>query len=254
LTPVGEKLDLTDHVKGHRQYLLRIQFSPGQDRATAGLRWTTVCEANVAVLPRLKDQGTEITYLATNQALVSAGPGVAQAKPHVVEGAIGESKLTLELATPREEAVTQIFAATHVASSNPPDAKVKYQIEYSLDEGKSWQELVRDWSIPRRGEEPGDFWSQSFCWGSTKLTDQKTSKVRVRFRNDGGKANLRSEMHLAYRVPQQDTLRVSYAWSDAVADDQSASHVFESSDKPQTWQIPTAKAVVTRWVEMEPVP
>jgi hypothetical protein len=247
------QFDLTDRVKGQRQYWLRLHFDEEQKLADAGLRWTTVCQCNVAVLPRLKDQGTEITYAASNQALVSAGPTVAQAKPHVVDGDFGQNKIALKLKTPRDEPVSQIFAATHVASSNPPDGKVKYQIEYSLDEGKSWQALVRDWTIPRRGEEPADFWSQSLCWGSKELKGEKSSQVRVRFRNDGGKQNLRSEMHLAYRVQSQDAMRVTYAWSDAVADDQSASNVFAPSDKPQTWRIPTAKGVVTRWVEMEPV-
>lgn len=253
-TKVDGQLDLTDHVKGRRQFWLRFHTDAAQQLREAGLRWTTVCQSNVAVLPRLKDQGTEITYLASNQALVSAGPSLAAAKPHVVEGALGQNKVTLELATPRGETVAQIFAATHLASSNPPDPKVKYQIECSLDSGKSWQALVLDWSIPRRGEEPRDFWSQSFCWGSKEVSDDKASKVRVRFKNDGGKANLRSELHLAYRVPKPDAMRVSYGWSDAVADDQTASHVFAASDKPQTWRIPTAKAVVTRWVEMEPTP
>ena len=243
------QLDLTDHVKGCRKYWLYFEGA----LESAGLRWTTVCQTNVAVLPRLKDQGTEITYAASNQALVSAGPTVAQAKPYIVEGDFGQNRVALQLEAPRGEPVTQIFAATHLASSNPPDPKVKYQIEYSLDEGQAWQPLVRDWKIPRRGEEPPDFWSQSLCWGSKELKDERADRVRVRFRNDGGKQNLRAEMHLAYRVPEPDAMRVTYAWSDAVADDQSASNVFAPSDKPQTWRIPTAKAVVTKWVEMEPV-
>jgi len=250
-TKLAGSLDLTDHVKGHRQYWLRIEHTGATKLPDAGLRWTTVCQANVSVLPRLKDQGTEITYLASNKALVSAGPTIPQVKPHIVEGALGQPSVTLELATPRGEPVTSVYAASHLASSNPPDPSVKYQIEYSIDGGKSWQPIVRDWTIPRRGEEPDDFWSQSYCWGSAEVK-QKADKVRVRFRNDGGKNNLRVEAHLAYRVPKQDSLRVTYAWSDAVADDHSASHVFEPGDKPQTWSIPTAKAVVTRWVEMQP--
>jgi hypothetical protein len=245
-------LDLTDYVKGQKKYWLRIEFAEGQDRAESGLRWTTVCQCNVAVLPRLKDQGTEVTYAASNQALVSAGPSIAQVKSHVVDGAIGQNKLTLQLATPHKEPITHVFAATHLGSSNPPDPKVKYQIEYSLDDGKSWQPLVKDWTIPRRGDEPADFWSQSFCWGSKEIMG-KASSALVRFKNDGGKSNLRTEMHLAYRVPEPDDLRVTYAWSDAVADDHTESHTFAPSEKPQSWKIPTAKAVVTKWVEMDPV-
>jgi hypothetical protein len=247
------QLDLTDHVKGQRQYWLRLHFDEGQKPGDAGLRWTTVCQCNVAVLPRLKDQGTEITYAASNQAIVSAGPTAAHAKSHIVEGSFGQNKVALELETPRGEAISGIFAATHLASGNPPDGKVRYQIEYSFDKGQSWRPLVRDWTIPRQGKEPPDFWSQTLCWGSKEIDDETPAMVRVRFINDGGKQNLRSEMHLAYRVPEPDAMRVTYAWSDAVADDQSASNVFAPSDKPQTWRIPTAKAVVTKWVEMEPV-
>ena len=73
----------------------------------------------------------------------------------------------------------------------------------------------------------------------------------------------RVEAHLAYDVPNHDSMRITYAWSDAVADDHTASHTFapsrigasvNGSDELQTWSIPTAKAVVTRWVEMQPVP
>lgn len=247
------QLDLTDAVKGHRQYWLRFETDDAAKLADAGLHWTTVCQCNVSVLPRLKDQGAEITYQASDQALVSAGPTVPQIKAHVVEGELGGRTVTLGLKSPRGEQVTAVHGATHVASGNPPDPKVKYQIEYSIDSGKSWQPIVSDWQIPRRGEEPKDFWSQSFCWGSAPVS-AKASQVQVRFRNDGGKSNLRSEAHLTYRPAAQDSMRVTFAWSDAVADDQSASHVFAPSEKPQTWRIPTAKAVATRWVEMEPTP
>ena len=67
------------------------------------------------------------------------------------------------------ELVLAVYAAAHVLSSNPPDPKVKYRIELSADGGKSWRTVVKDWSIPRRGEEPKDFWSQSMCWGALDL-------------------------------------------------------------------------------------
>jgi hypothetical protein len=250
-TTLAGRLDLTDIVKGGKQYWLRIGFNSRDELATAGLRWTTVCQTNVAVLPRLKEEGSEITYQASGQALVSAGPTIAQAKRHLVAGGFGQKQVTLELATPRGEPVAEVFAATQVASSNPPDPRVNYQIEVALDGSGAWQPLVRDWNIPRRGQEPGDFWSQSFCWGSQRLK-QETGKVKVRFTNNGGKTNLRSEMHLAYRVGPTDPLRVTYAWSDSKSKEQRASNVFGPSDAAQTWRIPTAKSVVTRWVEMEP--
>jgi hypothetical protein len=258
-TALAGSADLTDAVKGHRAYWLRFEAAgekPWIEQFTESkLRWTTVCQTNVAVLPRLKDQGTEITYQASHEALVSAGPNRSQAEPHMVEGSWDSPRVTLELATPRGEPITHLYAATHVASGNPPNPNVKYQIEYSLDAGQSWQPVVADWQVPRRGQEPADFWSQSFCWGERPLPEESRSpRVRVRFRNDGGKANLRCELHAAYRVQQRDAVRVTYAWSDAMSDDRSASHVFTAAEGPQTWRIATANETVTRWVEMEPAP
>jgi hypothetical protein len=244
------KADLTDLAKGHRHYWLKFH-APAEKLAAASVSWTTVCQANVAVLPRLKDGGTQITYHASGQALVSAGPGIHQSRPHLVEGDFGQRQLVLELATPRGEPVTEIFAATHVASGNPPDPQVKYGIDYSTDAGRRWEPMVRDWNIRRQGNEPADFWSQSFVWGSAKPREEAKS-VRVRFSNDGGKANLRSELHLAYRVPQQDPLHVTYAWSDSEGPNRTASHRFDPSGDRQPWQIPTGNEVVTRWVEMTP--
>ena len=64
--------------------------------------------------------------------------------------------------------------------------------------------------IPRRGEEPKDFWSQSLYWGAKQFNDAQADKVLVRFHNDGGRQNLRSEMHLAYRVPLQDSALIEH--------------------------------------------
>jgi len=62
---------------------------------------------------------------------------------------------------------------------------VKYAIDVSLDGGKSWRPMVHDWSVTRRGDEPRDFWSQSFCWGSRDIADRGASTLLIRFRNSG---------------------------------------------------------------------
>ena len=46
---------------------------------------------------------------------------------------------------------------------------------------------MKNWSIPRRGDEPTDFWSQSFCYGSKAIESQAGKPIQIRFRNDGGK-------------------------------------------------------------------
>src|SRR5256885_17259415 len=107
--------------------------------------------------------------------------------------------------------------------------------------------LVKDWRIPRMGEEPADFWSQSLCYGSTNLTDQTTSSVQVRVRNDGGKKCLRAEAHLVYRTAGNDPVNVAFGWKDS-AGEKTASHLFATGNAG-IWRIDTATAVETRWGE-----
>jgi hypothetical protein len=154
----------------------------------------------------------------------------------------------LELASPRGERALGIYAAAHIASGNPPSPQIKYQIEYSTDKGQSWKPIVKDWRITRTGEEPPDFWSQSFCYGSLNFPETTATSVQIRFRNDGGKKYLRAEAHLVYRAAGNDPVKVAYAWRDSTGDS-TASHTFEPGAR-SPWRIQTATNVQTRWVEM----
>ena len=240
--------DLTDRVKGQRQYLLRLGTG-AKELKGAGLTITTVCQANPAVMPRLKDGGTRVRFEASGRALVGAGPTLPHARAHVVEGSFGSPKVTLELAPPRGEAVLAVHAAAHVMSGNPPNPRVKYAIDVSLDAGKTWRTMVRDWSVTRRGDEPKDFWSQSLCWGKLELDRPVAGPVRIRFGNSGGRSYGRCEAHLAYRAAGKEATRVTFAWSDG-AGTHKASHAFASAG---AWTVPTGKGVRTRWVEFEPI-
>jgi cephalosporin-C deacetylase-like acetyl esterase len=242
-------LDLTDHVKARRQY--RLRFGCGaRDLAGTGLTMITVCQANAAILPRLKEGGTTVRFEASGQAVASTGPAVDQAKAHLVEGALETPEVTLEVRTPRREPVVAVQAAALVASGDPPQPDVIYQIDYSTDGGKTWQSLVKDWRIPRRGEEPGTFWSQSFCYGSKEIAAKDVDKVRVRFRNSGGKPYVRAEASLVYRTKGRDATKVTFDWTDDAGTHRQG-HVF-AAGQPAEWKINTGQKVQTRWVEFEP--
>ena len=242
----ADGLDLTDFAKGRSQYWLR--FSAGAKQLVdSNLEIHSICQANVAVLPRLKDNGTTISYEASGQAVYSLGPELDLAKTFVRDGEFGEKTVTLAAVSTKP--VIGIHAAGHVASGSPPNSDVRYRIEYSLDAGRHWQPIVEDWSVPRRGDEPGDFWSQSFCYGSRKIESEAGKPIRIRFRNDGGKRYLRAEAHLIQRTGTPDPVEVTYNWTDADGAQQE-SHVFASSGQ---WRLATGKNVRTHWVEFEPV-
>jgi hypothetical protein len=247
----ADGLDLTDRVKGRRQYFLR--FGAGAKAlAGSGITIATVCQANGAILPRLKDGGARVTFAASHRGIVSAGPNLEQAKTRIVSGGFGTPKVTLGLAAPRQHSVIAIYASGQISSSNPPSPDVKYRIEYSVDAGKTWNSMVKDWSVPRRGEEPKDFWSQSFCYGSAEISETTpVSAVQVRFANDGGKQYLRAEAHLVYRTPAGDGTKVTFDWSDSMGAHRESRVFAPGAAAP--WELKTAKAVQTRWVEMEAV-
>ena len=242
-------IDLTDRVKGHRQYFIR--FGAGAKAlAASNLTITTVCQANVAVLPRLKDDGTQVAFAASGRAVRSAGPNREQAKTHIVSGGFDTPTVTLGVASPRREPIATLYASAHIASGNPPSPKTIYQIEYSTDAGATWKPLVKDWTFPQHGDNPPDFWSQSFCYGSVDVENAKADAVQVRFSNNGGKRYLRAAVELVYRTHANDAVKVTYDWTDSSGPHRDT-RVFTSTNPPP-WQLKTAKNVKTRWVELEP--
>lgn len=248
--PLSDGLDLTDKVKGFNQYQLRFGAGAASLKGS-GLSWRTVCQSNVAVIPRLHDGANHITFLASGRALTSAGPNKAQAEPHVVDGAMGSKTVTLELTPPRGEKAVHVYAASWEASGAPP-APVAYQIDYSTDGGKTWASVVKDWKVVRTAPEPSDFWSQSFCWGDVELPAPVAGPVRVRFKNDGGKQYRKVEAHLAYQVSHPSPTQVTFAWTEGGAGAvKTAAHTFAATPGKEdaTWTIPTGQKVETKWVE-----
>lgn len=247
-------LDATDLVKGYRQYWLKLQAG-AQALADSQLRIRTVCQMNASLIPRLLPGENRLQFSAGNQAVISAGPTLAQAKSHVVAGGFNTPTVTLELAAPRGAVPTQVFAAAQMRSSNPPDPKIAYAIDYSLDRGQSWQPVVADWKITRRGDEPGDFWSQSFCYGDGALAAEKSVPVRIRFRNTGGKAIARAEAHLLYRTPASDACELTFRIASELEDSappRERSVRFKQGEQAAVLDAGSHPRVI--WVETRPAP
>ncbi len=251
--PFVDGLDLTDHVKGRAHYWIRLGASAAELKGS-DLEMQTVCQANVAVMPRLKDGRTTIHYEASHQAVVSMGPEAGLVRSFVTKGGFGETSLTLTTPSDLKGETIAIYAAAHVASSNPPNPDIRYQIEYSLTGGEAWIPLVEDWTVPRMGEEPAGFWSQSFCYGKVRLETPVTRPIQIRFHNNGGKRYLRAEAHVVQQLGHpMDPVKVTYRWIED-GTNRKASHVFPGEAARQSWNLATGKNVRTISMEMTPLP
>lgn len=241
----GQPLDLTDQAKGYRQYWLK--FGRGaKDLADKKIATRTVCQMNAAMISRLHDGENKVTLAIGERGLVSAGPTAPQAQAHIVAGGFESPMVTLELAAPRNAKPTHVYAAAHMRSSSPPSPDIAYAIDVSTDGGQSWQPVVKDWRITRRGDEPKDFWSQSFCYGDAPLAKPTASPVQIRFKNNGGKRIARAEMHLLYEVPQQDALQVTFGYTNSAG---KQTKTLSSADGAEQ-AFDAGAGVKTRWVEL----
>ncbi len=225
--------DATDLVKGRTKYLLRLK-ARAKELADAGVEIRTICQANPATMPHPHEGVNKVVFAASNRALVSAGPEIDHAMAHAVAGSLESSSVTLKLAAPRGEKSVALHAASHNLSGSPPNPEVNYAIDYSHDGGKTWKPLVKDWRIERRGEEPPDFWSQSFTYGSKEIAPAD-GPVLVRFSNDGGKKYRRVEAHLEYEVKATTPAKVEFHYDNA-KEPRSQSHTFDAAKgTDQTW-------------------
>ena len=245
-----EGLDLTDFVKGYQQYWIRFEAGAAE-LAGMGLSIRTVCQANQAVMPRLKDGANKITFLASGQALFCAGPTKALALAHAgtPAPAATATSYTLEIAAPRKEKLTRLYAAAWQNSGCPPKP-FKYNIEYSADSGTTWIPIVKDRVIERREPDPPDHWSQSMSFGDVPL-DDAAGPLKVRFRNNGGRTYRKVEANVAYKVEKSGPVEATFAWSDGKGPLKTASHTYPAKpgETDATWTLDAGQNVTTHWVE-----
>jgi len=241
-------MDLTDSVKGHRQYFLRLGAG-ASSLAGSGLSITTVCQSSSSIIPRLKDGGSRVSFEASNRAILSAGPTIEQARTHLVEGDFGTPSVTLALSAPRKERALGVYGAALVESYNPPKPNVRHALEVSTDDGKTWTPILKDWKILRREPEPRSIGAITCFAGSGAAP---SVPFRLRFSNDGRINYFLAGAHLVYETKGRDQTKVTFDWTDSTGAHR-ASHLFPASGAAGDWTVETAKDVGTRWVEYEAV-
>jgi hypothetical protein len=244
----SDGMDLTDAVKGRQQYWLRFH-APAKNLADKQIVIRTVCQSSISVVPRVHEGTNRVTYCPGGLAAVSAGPDMAQVLARTVEGQPGNNKpVALGLRAPRGEKAVHLYAAQRQMSGSPPQ-DAKYNIDCSVDGGKSWLPVVKDRPVIRHEPEPDDFWSQSHVWGDAPLP-AVAGTVHVRF-NAGGRTLQRCEAHLVYEVENTSPVKATFAWKES-GKVKTATHTYPAGRpgvEDNTFTFEAGPAPITLWVE-----
>ncbi len=131
-----------------------------------------------------------------------------------------------------------------------PPKPSKYNIHCSLDGGKTWQPVLKDWQVIQRKPEPNDWWSQTFCWGDAAIAPT-VGPIQIRFTNTGNRNFMRAQAELAYTVEDTSPLKATYAWKEAGAM-KTATHIYAPSQAGKadaSWSFAAGEKPETFYVE-----
>jgi hypothetical protein len=248
---LNDTLDLTDWVKGHHSYHLRLH-APASQRTESQITVRTVSMANDRLMPHLRSEGTSVSFATSGKAVFAAGPNVDQAERFITAGSLGSDRIEMRVPTPYKAALLEVHAASIVRSGPEPDASIRYLIECSTDGGATWQAILKDWNVETLGYQIGKRAPQSYCFGNLDVSQWKSTEALLRFSNSGNIPYERVEVYLVYQFGKKQPVSVTFDW-DEEHGRKTASHTFGPADSSRRsdWKIETGKVTQTNWVEMK---
>lgn len=236
-------LDFSDRVKGRFSYQLKLVLPAGGELSAPTLR--TVVQVGPAVFPWLKDQGSTITYQASNLGVIHGGPDHRMAKAFRAAELDGNGWQAYKLEAPG--AIRSLHGVSMVAG------RKEMSVETSVD-GKTWDVAMAPISLGRAGKDKNSsIWGNGtlgFMWGDRTYANNKATTGYIRFKNGEETA---TQVYATYELPGKAVgLDVTVNWSDAAGPNHEASNSFKAASGPQAWTVKTGKDTVTNWVRFKP--
>ena len=236
------RLDLTQYVKGRYGWWLRFTFSKGS--GLNRLQTETTCQMNQAIYPRLKPNGSTVTYRAASRAVTVVKPnwGLAeqQATRHEVR-ALRSSNLTF---TPRSrkqnaaysvagnkpahvvfrvdapEPLLEVSAAARYRVRSPQPDDCDFHLELSLDDGRTWQTFARAQNAADNEYSSGWVYGKSPI-GTSGIT---SALIKVHIYGGGYATGLIDfEAYGVHRTAPPASAEVTWAWRTPGAEQEATS-------------------------------
>ncbi len=236
------KIDFTDVVKGRHDYLVRFALS--KDDGLKALKMRTVVQVGRGVFPRLKDNGTAVTYQASGQNAIHGGPSQDLAERFRRKDLETDGCRVYQVKAPGPIR----FASGAARVGGPKGAA--WSVEFSLDGGKTWTAGAKDLRVPAEGKD-GKVWEDgqaAYAWAEMEFPDNRRARdVLIRF----GKGNiLHAQVFATYETKNTSPLTVTYGWEENGQPRQDA-HRVDAGKAQDAWTVPTGKGIKTKWVRFE---
>jgi hypothetical protein len=261
--------DLTDSVKGRYGWQVRFVWkgTGGQDAVT----FNTVTQVSQAIYPRLKSDGTSVTYRAASRGVVPLLPNFAE--PEAVAGRYEEKSLRSSNVTYAGRSAKSRFAYAvqgnkpgvvvfrvdapenllQVAGSArynvrvPPPEGCDFRLDVSTDGGKSWKPLGKA-DVPK----DNDF-SSGWVYGTgdVSVAKSKTALVRANVYQGGYQVGLiTAELYGVYQTPPPQAVKLTYAWKESGTVKTHVENV-PAGAAERKFTVPTGKTITDEYVRME---
>jgi len=240
----GFSVDFSNKVKGRFTYQLKVIFPAKAELSAFTLR--TVVQIGPAVFPRLKDQGSQITYQSSNLGAIHGGPDNRLAKAFRAAALDQDAWKVYKIEAPGP--IRSLHGVSMVVG------RATMSVETSLD-GKTWDVAMAPITMGRAGKEKNaSIWGNGTCafmWGDHSYPTNAASTVGyIRLKNADEAC---TQVYATYETKDKPmNLMVTVNWTDATGPNHEAHNSFKAGTQVQTWNVPTGKDTVTNWVKFQP--
>jgi hypothetical protein len=260
--------DLTNEVKGRYGWQVRFGWK-GPSAGLDTLTFTTVTQVAQPIYPRLKPEGSSVTYRAASRAVVPVLPNFGMAediasryeeKSHRSANVsyTGQPKARFAYTVAgnkpgqvvfRIDAPANLLGITAAARYNvrvPPPENCDFHLDFSTD-GKTWKPLGRA-DVPKDNE-----FSSGWMYGAADVASEKKKSALVRVNLYQGGYNvglMAAELYGICETPAPQALTLTCAWKEKGS---VKTHVEKVPAGSREWKftVPTGKDLKDEFVRME---
>ncbi len=226
-------VDLTEHVKG--RYGWQVCCTWDGDAGLDDIEFTTVTQVCQAIYPRLKPNGTEVTYRAGSRGVVAVLPNFALPEDDAgrfedvsrrsanlaYRGRSPTSRLAYETTDNRPASVVfrieapaglrDVHAAIRYAIRVPPPENGDFRLAVSTDDGTTWHEFARA-DIPADNE-----FSSGWLAGSADVSaaNAPSALVRASLYAGGHRTGLiDAQLYGVYGTEAPGSVEITHGWNE----------------------------------------